>query len=207
MPYGNNRGMDQDVKKLKNKLAEQRPDLNVDNLSQNDMKNMLLNEINKNSNIDNSVKDKINKGDIDGLKEDIIKYLSKNKSSDGSTDELVKMLKDNDMDGLKNQLMGMLLGGMNQQKKNEIGGVTTDNPSNNFNLGSLAGLLNGIDMSSMLGIAMNYMAENKKNDARVHLLQSIRPFVSEVRQGSIDEAIRMISVISYFENFTGKVGG
>jgi len=111
MPYGKS----EDVSKLKQKIKEKMPGVDVDNLTQNDMQRMLVNEINKDNSIDPSVKEKINKGDIDGLKEDLINYLGRSKNAD--SEKLVKMLKNNDMDGLKNQLMGMLLGGMNQQKK------------------------------------------------------------------------------------------
>ncbi|MFZ5352990.1 MAG: hypothetical protein ACOZCL_09740 [Bacillota bacterium] len=204
MPYGNNKGINNDIQKLKKQIAEQRPDLNVDNLSQNDVKNLLVNEINKNSNIDSNVKDKINKGDIDGLKEDIINYLSKNKTNDGSTDELIKMLKDNNMEGLKNQLMGMLLGGMNPQKKNEVSGATGEASAGGFNI---ANLLGSLDAGSIINGLLGQIQESRKNDSRVNLLMSMRPFVSDVRQKSIDEAIKLISVMSYFENFGGKVGG
>lgn len=110
MPYGKS----EDINKLKKKVQEKLPGVDVDNLSHNDMKDLLINEINK-SNIDPEVKEKISKGDIDGLKEDLIKFLSRGKG--GDSEKLVKMLKNNDMEGLKNQLMGMLLGGMDSQKK------------------------------------------------------------------------------------------
>jgi len=111
MPYGKS----EDVSKLKKKIQEQMPGVDVDNMTQNDMQRLLVNEINKDNSIDPSVKEKINKGDIDGLKEDLINYLSRSKNAD--SEKLIKMLKNNDMDGLKNSLMGMLLGGMNSQKK------------------------------------------------------------------------------------------
>lgn len=111
MPYGKS----EDVNKLKKKIEEKMPGVNVDNLSQKDMQRMLVNEINKDNSIDPSIKEKINKGDIEGIREDLIKYLSQSKG--GDSEKLVKMLKNNDMDGLKNQLMGMLLGSMNPQKK------------------------------------------------------------------------------------------
>lgn len=119
MPYGRdnsnipNNGMN-DLKKM---VSEKFGGMDVNNIAPDQVKNLLVNEINKNSNIDPNVKEKINKGDIEGLKEEIIKYLSNNRSADGSSDQIINMLKNNDMEGLKRQLMGMLLGGMGSQKK------------------------------------------------------------------------------------------
>lgn len=196
MPYGKS----EDLSKLKKKIEEQMSGLNVDNLSQNDMQKMLVNEINKDNSIDPSVKQKINNGDIDGLKEDLISYLSRSKG--GDSEKLVKMLKNNDMEGLKNQLMGMLLGGMNSQKKNEIvetdaDGQTTDTPT---------ALLPFFEDKAMLNTIMGKMFEGNKSDNRVIFLNSMRPFVSDKRQKSIDDCVRILSMISFFERFTNKVG-
>jgi len=119
MPYGKSDNTRVNVNELKKKISEKMPNIDVDNMSTNDMKDLLVNQINsnKNLNIDDSVKEKINKGDIDGLKEDIINYLSKNETGNGANDKIVNMLKKNDMDGLKNELMGMLMNNIGSQKK------------------------------------------------------------------------------------------
>lgn len=196
MPYGKS----EDINKLKKKIEEQMPGLNVDNVSQNDVQRMLMNEINKDSSIDPSVKAKINNGDIDGLKEDLISYLSRNKNAD--SEKLVNMLKNNDMDGLKNQLMGMLMGSFNTQKKNEITGTEGElqsdaPPPSAFSLFQDNAVLNGI---------MGKAFDGTKSDNRVVFLNSMRPFVSEKRQKSIDDCVKIISMIALFEKFTNKVG-
>lgn len=193
MPYGKS----EDINKIKKKIEEKMPGVNVDNLSQNDMQRMLMNEINKDSSIDPSVKEKINNGDIDGLKEDLISYLSRNKG--GDSEKLVKMLKNNDMDGLKNQLMGMLLGGMNSQKKNEI----TEPGENNNDPSSL--IPTALNDKFFLNSIMGKMFEGNKGDNRVVFLNSMRPFVSEKRQKSIDDCVRILGMIAFFERLNNKV--
>lgn len=203
MPYG--RGSDgKDLNDVKSKLSEQLNGLNPDNLSANDMKNMIINEINNNKslNIDESVKEKINKGDIDGLKEDIINYLGKNKSKDGNNEKLVEMLKNNDMEGLRNQLLGMLFSNMTSQKKNEI---DPDNAQPDGEKSSTAGA-GGFDDNTLFSMLSNSMLSAAKNDKRVILLNSIRPFVSDGRQKSIDDCIRIINLMGFFERFTNKAG-
>jgi len=119
MPYygKDNNESDKGLNEIKKMVSEKMGGIDVNNVSPDQVKNMLVNEISQNSNIDPGIKDKINRGDVDGLKEDIIKYLTNNKSADGSSDQLVNMLKSNDMEGLKRQLMGMLLSGLGPQKK------------------------------------------------------------------------------------------
>jgi hypothetical protein len=194
MPYGKSG----DMGNIKKKIEEKMPGVDIDNLSKNDMQKMLMNEINKDNSIDPSVKEKINKGDIEGLKQDLIGYLSRSKG--GDSEKLVKMLKDNDMDGLKNQLMGMLMGGLNTQKKNEI----TDE-----------GDLDGIgtpqastppthDDNIFLNSIMGKMFEGSKSDNRVMFLNSMKPFVSEKRQKSIDDCVKILSALSVFDRFNNK---
>ncbi len=203
MSFG--RGSDgSNMNDMKSKLADQLKGMNVDNMSANDMKNMIINEINNNQslNIDDSVKEKINKGDIDGLKDDIINYLSRNKSRDGNSDKLVEMLKNNDMDGLRSQLMGMLLSNMTSQKKNEVG---QDNDPNGESKSS-NGAGSGFDYNFLFNLLSNSSASAVKNDKRVILLNSIKPFVSDGRQKSIDDCIRIISIMGFFETFGNKAG-
>lgn len=196
MPYGKS----EDINKLKKKVQEQMPGLNVDNLSQNDMKNLLTNEINKNQNIDPAIKEKINKGDIDGLKEDLINYLGRNK--DGNSQQLVDMLKNNDMEGLKNQLMGMLLGGMDSQKKKEI---NDEDPENiNTESGALTPAI--FDQNMILNSLLGRVGDIGKNDRRVIFLNSMKPFLSETRQKSIDDCVKILGLIALFEGITNKVG-
>ncbi|MDF2891379.1 MAG: hypothetical protein K0R80_1746 [Clostridia bacterium] len=195
MPYGKS----EDINKLKKKIEEKMPGVNVDNLSQNDMQRMLVNEINKDNSIDPSIKEKINKGDIEGIREDLINYLGQSKG--GDSEKLVKMLKNNDMDGLKNQLMSMLLGSMNPQKKNEIADSDeeTINDSREFTPPVF-------DDKVFLNTIMGKMFEGNKSDNRVVFLNSMKPFVSDKRQKSIDDCVKILSMITFFERFTNKVG-
>jgi len=48
--------------------------------------------------------------------------------------------------------------------------------------------------------------EGSKSDNRVVFLNSMRPFVSEKRQRSIDDCVKILSAIAFFEKFTNKVG-
>ena len=195
MPYGKSG----DVNKLKKKIEEQIPGVDVDNLSKNDMQNMLMNEINKDNTIKPSIKEKINKGDIEGLKEELINHLGKNKG--GDSEKLVKMLKNNDMDGLKNQLLSMLMGNIGGQKKNEIANSDTDegiNDSQEFTPPVF-------DDKVFLNTIMGKVFEGNKSDNRVAFLNSMKPFVSEKRQKSIDDCIKILSAITFFEKFTNKV--
>ena len=205
MPYGKS----EDIKQLKKKIEDQMPGVNVDNLSQNDMQKMLVNEINKDNSIDPRVKEKINKGDVEGLKEDLINYLSRGNGA--NNDKLVNMLKNNDMDGLKNQLVGMLLGGANSQKKNEINeagaaataaaaGAAIENDAPRASTPPLFG------DNPLLGSLMGNAFEGNKNDNRVVFLNSMRPFVSDKRQKSIDECVKVLGMIAVFEKLTNKVG-
>lgn len=207
MPYGKS----EDINQIKKKIEEKMPDVNVDNLSQNDMQKMLVNEINKDNSIDPRVKDKINKGDVEGLKEDLINYLSRGNGA--NNEKLVSMLKNNDMDGLKNQLVGMLLGGANSQKKNEIieegaaataataaaGAAIADDPPQ----ASTPPLFGD---NPLIGSLMGNVFEGNKSDNRVVFLNSMRPFVSDKRQKSIDDCVKVLGMIAVFEKLTNKVG-
>lgn len=205
MPYGKS----EDIKQIKKKIEEQMPGVNVDNLSQNDMQKMLVNEINKDNSIDPRVKEKINRGDVEGLKEDLINYLSRGNGA--NNDKLVNMLKNNDMDGLKNQLVGMLLGGANSQKKNEINeagvaaaaaaaGAATEGSAPQASAPPLFG------DNPLIGSLMGNVFEGNKSDNRVVFLNSMRPFVSDKRQKSIDECVKVLGMIAVFEKLTNKVG-
>ncbi len=202
MAYGkDNNVSDSRMNELKNMVSEKLGGVDIDNVSTDQVKNMLVNEISRNSNIDPAIKDKINKGDIDGLKEDIIKYLSNNRSADGSSDQLIKMLKSNDMEGLKKQLMGMLLSGLGPQKKNEI-----EEPEVYESQADLKDSLGDFDERALLGLLFDKMFAGVKDDNRISLLYSLRPFVSEKRQKGIDDCIKIMNLVAFFENFMSKAG-
>lgn len=86
------------------------------NMSTEDMKSTLMGALN-NANIDPSMKQKLDSGDTEGLKSELINKLS---SGDESNQRMAKMLKNNDMEGLKSQLMGMLMGGGEDGPKKKI---------------------------------------------------------------------------------------
>ena len=202
MAYGkDNNVSDSRMNELKNMVSEKLGGVDIDNVSTDQVKNMLVNEISRNSNIDPAIKDKINKGDVDGLKEDIIKYLSNNRSADGSSDQLINMLKDNDMEGLKKQLMGMLLSGLGPQKKNEI-----KEPEVYESQADLKDSLGDFDERALLGLLFDKMFAGVKDDSRISLLYSLRPFVSEKRQRGIDDCIKIMNLVAFFENFMSKAG-
>ena len=202
MAYGkDNNVSDSRMNELKNMVSEKLGGMDIDNVSPDQVKNMLVNEISRNSNIDPAIKDKINKGDVDGLKEDIIKYLSNNRSADGSSDQLINMLKDNDMEGLKKQLMGMLLSGLGPQKKNEI-----KEPEVYESQADLKDSLGDFDERALLGLLFDKMFAGVKDDSRISLLYSLRPFVSEKRQRGIDDCIKIMNLVAFFENFMSKAG-
>ena len=202
MAYSKDKNVsDSRMNELKNMVSEKLGGMDVDNVSTDQVKNMLVNEISRNSNIDPAIKDKINKGDIDGLKEDIIKHLSNNRSADGSSDQLIKMLKSNDMEGLKKQLMGMLLSGLGPQKKNEI-----EEPEVYESQADLKDSLGDFDERALLGLLFDKMFAGVKDDNRISLLYSLRPFVSEKRQKGIDDCIKIMNLVAFFENFMSKAG-
>ena len=213
MPYGkDNNASDNGLNEIKKMVSEKLGGIDVNNVSPDQVKNMLVNEISQNSNIDPAIKDKITRGDIDGLKEDIIKYLSNNKSADGSNDQLVNMLKNNDMEGLKRQLMGMLLSSLGPQKKNEvkeegeiletsesqISGETPQAPKGDS--------IGDFDEKALMGLLFDKMFAGVKDDRRILLLNSVKPFVSEKRQKGIDDCIRIMNLVAFFENFMSKAG-
>lgn len=198
-----------DIKKM---VSEKLGGMDVNNVSPDQVKNMLVNEISNNGNIDPAIKDKINRGDIDGLKDDIIKYLTNNRSADGSSDELIKMLKSNDMEGLKRQLMGMLLSGLGPQKKNEVKGEGNTSEasegltSEGTSQSSFADSLGDFDERALMGLLFDKMFSGVKDDRRIMLLNSVKPFVSEKRQKGIDDCIRIMNLVAFFENFMNKAG-
>jgi hypothetical protein len=203
---------DSGLKEIKKMVSDKLGGMDVDNVSPDQIKNMLTNEISKNSNIDPAIKDKINKGDVDGLKEDIIAYLTNNRSADGSSDQLINMLKSNDMEGLKRQLMGMLLSGLGSQKKNEVAEEreVLDPPENHTSeetlQKSLADSLGGFDEKVLMNLLFDKMFTGVKDDRRILLLNSVKPFVSEKRQKGIDDCIRIMNLVAFFENFISKAG-
>lgn len=203
MVYGrnNNRFNNDNLEEMKKKISEQMPGVNLDNIDQEQMKKIVMDQINNNPNLNISqdVKDKINRGDIEGLKEELIQYLDKQSSPEGQ--KLSNMLKSNDFEGLKQELMGMLIKGMSQQKKNDIGdnyeraeNVSYNNP--------LAGLFD----DALLNNIMEKFFEGNKNDKRIVLLNSIKPFVSERRQKALDDCVKAMNIICIMEKLGFKAG-
>lgn len=203
MVYGrnNNRFNNDNLEEMKKKISEQMPGVNLDNIDQEQMKKIVMDQINNNPNLNISqdVKDKINRGDIEGLKEELIQYLDKQSSPEGQ--KLSNMLKSNDFEGLKQELMGMLIKGMSQQKKNDIGdnyeraeNVSYNNP--------LAGLFD----DALLSNIMEKFFEGNKNDKRIVLLNSIKPFVSERRQKALDDCVKAMNIICIMEKLGFKAG-
>ena len=213
MPYGkDNNVSDSGLNEIKKMVSEKLGGIDVNNVSPDQVKNMLVNEISQNNSIDPAIKDKINRGDIDGLKEDIIKYLTNNRSADGSSDQLINMLKSNDMEGLKRQLMSMLLSGLGSQKKNEvieeqeILGTVENQISEEASQIPLADSLGDFDERVLMNLLFDKMFAGVKDDRRILLLNSVKPFVSEKRQKGIDDCIRIMNLVAFFENFMNKAG-
>lgn len=212
MPYDKDNNIsDSGLNDIKKMVSEKLGGIDVNNVSPDQVKNMLVNEISNNSSIDPSIKEKINRGDVDGLKEDIIKYLSNNKSADGSNERLVNMLKNNDMEGLKREMMGMLLSGLGAQKKNEINEPENrETPEEQTDAGapqaSIADALGSVDEKVLMGLLFDKMFSGVKDDRRILLLNSVKPFVSEKRQKGIDDCIRIMNLVAFFENFMSKAG-
>lgn len=104
---------------IREEVKRKLPGVDVDNASADKLKDMILNEIenNKDLNIDDTIKEKIRKGDIDGLKKDLASFLKKNPSAGGMGKQLLGLLQNNDLDGIKNQLMSVLSGFNGSEKK------------------------------------------------------------------------------------------
>ncbi len=206
MGYGRNKNRDSsnDIESLKDRLSKEMPEVDLDNINQQDMKNILMNEINNNPNIHISqeVKDKINRGDMDGLKNELIKYLDGQKSSDGSNERIKNMLQNNDYEGLKGELMGMFLKGMTGQKKNEVENKEEKRAENIQSSNPLAGIFD----EAFLNTLMNKFYEENKNDSRIVFLNSIKPFMSDKRQKAIDECVKTVNLMAMMEKLGFKVG-
>ncbi len=194
MGYGRNNKSESvfDSEKVKNKFKEKMPDIDLDKINEDEVKNVLLNEIDKNPNISKDIKDKINQGDISGLKEELIKYLDNRGGNDASSSRIKNMLENNDYDGLQNELMGIFFKTAGGQKKNEV--KDDKNP--------FAGILN----DTLISTAINKIGAGNKNDSRVNLLNSIRPFMSEGRQNIIDECVKAVNLLIIAEKLGLKVG-
>lgn len=206
MAYGRNQNRynQNDIEEIKEKLSQQMPGVDLDNIDQQQMKKMVMDQINNNPNINISqdVKDKINRGDIDGLKNELIQYLDNQKSSDGSSQRLSNMLKNNDFESLKSELMGMLLNGMNQQKKNEVNDVDGKRVENTSYQNPIAGLFD----ETLLNGIMEKIYDENKNDKRIMLLNSIKPFISDRRQKAVEDCVKAMNIIAIMERLGFKAG-
>ena len=206
MAYGRNNRKDSnyDVDSLKRKLDEEMPGLDIDNINQQDIQNILMDKIvnNPDININEDIKEKISKGDMDGLKESLINHLSEQDDGSGSNERIKEMLFNDDYEGLKSELMSMFFKSMANEKKNNLedneGGKAESSP----NLNPLAGLL---DETFLNGIIDKFYQENK-DDNRIALLNSMKPFLSNRRQKAIDESIKVLNLISMVERLGFKAG-
>lgn len=203
MAYGRNRNRyDQgDIEEIKEKISQQMPGVDIDNIDQQQMKKMVMDQIKNNPNINQDVKDKINKGDIEGLKKELIQYLDSQNNSDGSSQRLSNMLKNNDFDALKGELMGMLLNGMNQQKK-KVNDDSDKGVENTNYQNPLAGLFD----ETLLNGFIDKIIDGNKNDKRIVLLNSIKPFISDRRQKAVDDCVKVMNIITVMERLGFKAG-
>lgn len=191
-----------DVDDLKSKLEEEMPGINSDGMSQEKVKNILMNEIDNNPNISDDIKEKINKGDMEGLKKDLIEHLGQSGNT-GDSERIKNMLQNNDYDGLQNELVGMLLKGLTGQKKNDIKYLA---PKKAEDSSSKANPFSGIFDETFLNAFVNKFNDGSKNDDRIVLLNSIKPFISEGRQKVVDECIKAVNLLSMVEKLGLKVG-
>ncbi|NLN49676.1 MAG: hypothetical protein GX154_11455 [Clostridiales bacterium] len=197
MGYGRNNRNENSYagEEIKNKIKEKLPNIDLEQINQEDVKDILLNEIGKNPNINQNVKNMINQGDINGLKEELVKYLDSRGGSDSSSMRIKNMLESNDYEGLQNELMGTLFKSATGQKKNEVNEEqSTKNP--------FTGILN----EAFLSNALSRVSAGNKNDNRINLLNSIKPFMSSGRQKVIDECIMAVNLLIMAEKLGLKVG-
>ena len=195
MGYGRNNKNEStiDSDTIKRKFQDKMPNIDLDKIDENEVKNVLLNQIDKNPNISKDIKDKINQGDISGLKEELIKYLDNKGGNDAANSRIKNMLENNDYDGLQNELMGIFFKTTAAgQKKNEV--KDDKNP--------FAGILN----DTFINAAINKIGAGNKNDSRINLLNSIKPFMSEGRQNIIDECVKAVNLLIIAEKLGLKVG-
>lgn len=180
---------------IKNKIKEKMPNIDLEQINQEDVKGVLLNEISKNPNINQNVKNMINQGDINGLKGELIKYLDSRGGNDSSNKRIKDMLENNDYEGLQNELMGTLFKSATGQKKNEVN--VEEGSKNPFS---------GIFNEAFLNSALSRVSAGNKNDSRINLLNSIKPFMSSGRQKVIDECIIAVNLLIMAEKLGLKVG-
>jgi len=59
---------------------------------------------------------------------------------------------------------------------------------------------------ALLSNIMERLYEGNKNDKRIILLNSMKPFVSERRQKALDDCIKAMNIIAMMEKLGFKVG-
>ena len=91
---------------------------------------------------------------------------------------------------------------MTGQKKNEIENKQEKKAENIQNTNPLSGIFDEAFLNTM----MSKFYEENKNDNRVMLLNSIKPFMSDRRQKAIDECIKTVNLIAMMERLGFKVG-
>ena len=191
-----------DVDDLKSKLEEEMPGVNLDGISQESVKNILMNEIDNNPNISEGIKEKINRGDMEGLKKELINYLGRSGNT-GDSEKIKNMLQNNDYEGLQNELMGMLFKGLAGQKKNDIKYLAEKKAEDSSNKKNP---FNGIFDETFLNAFANKFNDESLNDNRIVLLNSIKPFISDGRRKVVDECIKAVNLLSMIEKLGLKVG-
>lgn len=65
---------------------------------------------------------------------------------------------------------------------------------------------NSFDDKDLMNLIFNQMLLGSRDDKRIMLLNSIKPFVSEKRQKGIDDCIRIMNMVAFFESFMSKAG-
>ena len=139
---------------------------------------------------------------MDGLKHELIKYLDSKNSSDESSKRIRDMLENNDYEGLQNELMSMLFKDITGKKKNEIENKAEKKAENSSKKMPFTGIFD----EAFLNTVISKFNEENKNDSRIILLNSIKPFMSDGRQKVIDECIKTINLLAMMEKLGLKVG-
>jgi hypothetical protein len=200
MPYSKNSRFGRE-KEIRKAVSQKMPE--VKNATPDQLKSMIINEVNNNKNlhIDDAVKEKINNGDIEGLRNDLVNYLNNNPSLGSTGKKLLGALKNNDMGEIMGQLTNMFSG--RSQKKNEIDPPSEkgDESNSSFDLKELIGLF---DPKELIGLFASKAHDFNRKDERVIFLNAIKPFLCHSRGLCIDECVKFLSVYSIVQKLQAK---
>lgn len=105
----------------------------------------------------------------------------------GSINEVISSLSDDDMESLKNMAQSLFSGQNNAQN------VKQEQPKPQIHNSGMP----NIDFASIAKIAsfMNIMSNDRK-DPRCDLLNALRPMLSDDKQQKVDQAIKMLRLMS-----------